>query len=83
MRRLAFLFAIAAAPIALPAQAETSVPPPVLSGLAKFEQVALTTSDLERAISFYRDTVGLPLLFETNGMAFFRCGRRPLDGCRR
>lgn len=74
MRRLAFLFAIAAAPIALPAQAETFAPPPVLSGLAKFEQVALTTSDLERAISFYRDTVGLPLLFETNGMAFFDVG---------
>jgi catechol 2,3-dioxygenase-like lactoylglutathione lyase family enzyme len=37
----------------------------------RLQQVALTTSDLPRAIRFYRDTLGLPLMFETNGMAFF------------
>jgi predicted enzyme related to lactoylglutathione lyase len=37
----------------------------------RLQQVALTTSDLPRAIRFYRDVLGLPLLFETNGMAFF------------
>lgn len=42
-------------------------------GLAghRFQQVALTTADLPRAISFYRDILGLPLLFESNNMAFF------------
>ena len=34
-------------------------------------QVALPTRDLPRAIAFYGDTLGLPLAFETNGMAFF------------
>lgn len=35
------------------------------------QQVALTTLDLERSVIFYRDTLGLPLLFESNNMAFF------------
>lgn len=37
-------------------------------------QVALTVHDLPRAVAFYRDTLGLPLMFETNGMAFFQTG---------
>jgi methylmalonyl-CoA/ethylmalonyl-CoA epimerase len=37
-------------------------------------QIALTISDLQRAIGFYRDTLGLRFLFETGGMAFFDCG---------
>lgn len=41
-----------------------------LSGRA-LAQVALPVRDLERAIRFYRDGLGLPLSFETNGMAFF------------
>ena len=40
-------------------------------------QVALTCRDLDRARSFYRDVLGLTLLFETNGMLFFQ-----LDGLR-
>ena len=35
------------------------------------EQVALTSADLPRAVVFYRDVLGLPFLFESNGMAFF------------
>ena len=35
-------------------------------------QVALQTADLPRAIAFYRDTLGLPFLFEVSGMAFFQ-----------
>jgi catechol 2,3-dioxygenase-like lactoylglutathione lyase family enzyme len=38
------------------------------------QQIALTCTDLDRAIVFYRDTLGLPLLFVTNGMAFFDVG---------
>ncbi|HKD09294.1 MAG TPA: VOC family protein [Bryobacteraceae bacterium] len=37
-------------------------------------QIALTISDLPRAIAFYRDTLGLRFLFETGEMAFFDCG---------
>ena len=33
-------------------------------------QVALTTRDLERSRQFYRDTLGLPLLFEAGAMMF-------------
>lgn len=50
--------------------AAQSAPAPVLSG-ARFEQVALTVSDLPTAAHFYRDRLGLRLLFEANGMLFF------------
>jgi methylmalonyl-CoA/ethylmalonyl-CoA epimerase len=35
-------------------------------------QVGLTVRDLDLARKFYRDTLGLPLLFEANGMLFFQ-----------
>lgn len=37
-------------------------------------QVSVPVGELARAVSFYRDAVGLPLLFEVPGMAFFDCG---------
>src|SRR5947207_1873296 len=38
-------------------------------------QIALTVSDLGRAVGFYRDVLGMPLLFQAPpGLAFFRCG---------
>jgi methylmalonyl-CoA/ethylmalonyl-CoA epimerase len=40
-------------------------------------QVGLTCRDLETAKTFYRDVLGLPLLFEVSGMLFFQ-----LDGLR-
>ncbi len=40
----------------------------------RIHQVAVTVTDLPRAIGFYRDTLGLPFLFEANGMAFFDLG---------
>jgi methylmalonyl-CoA/ethylmalonyl-CoA epimerase len=43
----------------------------------KLVQVALTCRDLDRARGFYRDTLGLPLLFEVSNMMFFQ-----LDGLR-
>lgn len=45
--------------------------PPVLGPLA---QVAVTFHDVPRAMAWYRDVLGLPLIFETNGMAFFALG---------
>jgi predicted enzyme related to lactoylglutathione lyase len=35
------------------------------------QQVAVTTTDLARAVTFYGDTLGLPLMFVANNMAFF------------
>jgi catechol 2,3-dioxygenase-like lactoylglutathione lyase family enzyme len=46
---------------------------PTLAG-RKLVQAAFTVTDLARSIAFYRDVLGLPLLFETNGMAFFQAG---------
>jgi catechol 2,3-dioxygenase-like lactoylglutathione lyase family enzyme len=42
-----------------------------LSG-RKLVQVGLTCRDLDRARAFYRDTLGLPLLFEAGNMLFFQ-----------
>ena len=46
---------------------------PVLSE-ARFEQVALTVTDLDAARTFYRDRLGLRLMFEANAMLFFDVG---------
>jgi predicted enzyme related to lactoylglutathione lyase len=37
-------------------------------------QIALTVTNLPRALQFYRDTLGLKFLFEAPSMAFFDCG---------
>lgn len=38
-------------------------------------QITLTVSDVDRAVAFYRDVLGMPLLFQAPpGLAFFRCG---------
>src|SRR5258708_36126040 len=38
-------------------------------------QIALTVADLDRAVAFYRDALGIPLLFQAPpGLAFFKCG---------
>ncbi|RQW42576.1 VOC family protein [Novosphingobium sp. LASN5T] len=46
---------------------------PVLSE-ARFEQVALTVTDIDAARTFYRDRLGLRLMFEANNMLFFDVG---------
>lgn len=43
-------------------------------GLRRVGQIAINVHDLARAVRFYRDTLGMPLLFEVPGMAFFDCG---------
>jgi catechol 2,3-dioxygenase-like lactoylglutathione lyase family enzyme len=44
-------------------------------------QVGLTCRDLDRSRAFYRDTLGLPLLFEAENMLFFQLsGLRLLIG---
>jgi methylmalonyl-CoA/ethylmalonyl-CoA epimerase len=37
-------------------------------------QVAVTFRDVPAAVAWYRDVLSLPLVFETNGMAFFAMG---------
>lgn len=44
----------------------------------KLVQVALTCRDLDRARKFYRDTLGLPLMFEAGTMLFFDAGGQRL-----
>ncbi len=41
--------------------------------LSSIGQIAITISDLERAVAFYRDALGVKLLFEAPGLAFFDC----------
>jgi methylmalonyl-CoA/ethylmalonyl-CoA epimerase len=43
--------------------------------LVELAQVALTVSALDRSVEFYRDVLGLPLLFTAPpGLAFLQCG---------
>jgi methylmalonyl-CoA/ethylmalonyl-CoA epimerase len=43
--------------------------------LSKLAQIALHVRDLDRAIVFYRETLGVPFLFQAPPrMAFFDCG---------
>ena len=39
--------------------------PVLASGFHRLQQVAVTTSDLDRSVAFYRDTLGLTLMFVT------------------
>ncbi|HYX80252.1 MAG TPA: VOC family protein [Actinomycetota bacterium] len=44
-------------------------------GLGRIGQIHVSVTDLERAIAFYRDALGIPFLFQVPGqsMAFFDC----------
>jgi catechol 2,3-dioxygenase-like lactoylglutathione lyase family enzyme len=43
-------------------------------GIQGVGQVAVNVRDLDRAVGFYRDVLGMPFLFRIPGAAFFRCG---------
>ena len=44
-------------------------------GLRRVGQIAVPVDDLDRAVAFYRDVLGLRLLFQAPpGLAFFECG---------
>lgn len=43
-------------------------------GLGEIGQIALTVENLAESTAFYRDVLGMKLLFEVSGMAFFQCG---------
>jgi methylmalonyl-CoA/ethylmalonyl-CoA epimerase len=52
------------------------------SSLGPIGQIALHVSDAERAERFYRDALGLPLLFSFGNLVFFDCAgvRLMLEG---
>jgi methylmalonyl-CoA/ethylmalonyl-CoA epimerase len=41
--------------------------------LSKIGQIALTVTGLDRAIAFYRDSLGMKFLFQVPGLGFFDC----------
>jgi methylmalonyl-CoA/ethylmalonyl-CoA epimerase len=41
--------------------------------LSSLGQIAVTVRDLDRAVVFYRDALGVPFLFRVPGLAFFDC----------
>src|SRR5215469_8297337 len=43
-------------------------------GIDGIGQISIIAHDLPRATAFYRDVLGLPLLFTAGNMAFFDCG---------
>jgi methylmalonyl-CoA/ethylmalonyl-CoA epimerase len=46
-----------------------------MAGMKRIGQIAVSVSNLERAVAFYRDTLGLKFLFQAPpGLAFFMCG---------
>ena len=47
---------------------------PAVPAIESIGQVSVVVKDVERATSFYRDTLGLKFLFAFPGMAFFDCG---------
>ncbi len=42
-------------------------------GLGQIGQLALTVSDMDRAVTFYRDSLGMRFLFQVPNLAFFDC----------
>ena len=43
-------------------------------GITNIGQISIVVHDLQRASAFYRDVLGLPLLFTSGNLAFFDCG---------
>jgi catechol 2,3-dioxygenase-like lactoylglutathione lyase family enzyme len=43
-------------------------------GISRLGQIAINARDIGRATAFYRDKLGLPLLFNAGNLAFFDCG---------
>jgi methylmalonyl-CoA/ethylmalonyl-CoA epimerase len=52
-----------------------STPTPANLGLSEIGQIFVNVHDLDRAVTFYRDILGMQFLFQAPpGMAFFNCG---------
>jgi methylmalonyl-CoA/ethylmalonyl-CoA epimerase len=42
--------------------------------ISSIGQISVRITDIDRAVAFYRDQLGLTFLFQFPGMAFFKCG---------
>ncbi len=42
--------------------------------LSQIGQISVTAHDVDRAVAFYRDTLGMQFLFRAGALAFFNCG---------
>ena len=42
-------------------------------GLSALGQIGITVTDVNRAIAFYRDALGMKLLFQAGNLGFFDC----------
>ena len=42
--------------------------------LSQIGQIAIRATNLDEAISFYRNVLGMPFLFRVPNLAFFQCG---------
>ena len=52
-----------------------TIPIPIGPSLSRIGQIFVNVHDLDRAIAFYRDTLGMTYLFQAPpNMAFFDCG---------
>ena len=49
-------------------------PAPAPFGLSTIGQIAITVTDVDRAVAFYRDTLGMKFLFQVPNLGFFDCG---------
>jgi methylmalonyl-CoA/ethylmalonyl-CoA epimerase len=56
----------------LEADAMTAATPPI--AISRLGQIAINVHNVDRATAFYRDILGLPLLFTAGSLAFFDCG---------
>ena len=46
----------------------------LFEGLSQIGQISIPVQDLEVAVEFYRDSLGMEFLFQVPNMAFFDCG---------
>ena len=47
---------------------------PTPLALGPLMQINMPVKDIDTAVAFYRDTLGLPFLFQADTLAFFDCG---------
>jgi catechol 2,3-dioxygenase-like lactoylglutathione lyase family enzyme len=70
-RRAAIFVSLAA--LAWPMDSRAEAPAGPLSG-ARLMQITLPVRDLDRSVAFYRDVLGVKLLFQVKGAAFLEAG---------
>jgi methylmalonyl-CoA/ethylmalonyl-CoA epimerase len=46
----------------------------LFTGLSTIGQISIPVQELESAVNFYRDSLGMDFLFQVPNMAFFDCG---------